>query len=113
MFYLLIDLQNKIIENVLRGLEFNDNDFVCGPEENPIARKECVIMRRKCLASVDDYPGLLKWDTYLSLLGETQPAKSKKSSDEQWLEIFSGGMDFFFEFFSEWIIYVDRYIDDK
>lgn len=110
----MIDIQNKIISSVLKDLWFEDKDFVCGPDENPIARNEYVIMRRKGLAPNDDYPGLLKWDLYIKLLGETQPAESKGDPDsELWLDIFSDGMDFFLGFFSEWLNYVDRYIEEK
>lgn len=70
-------------------------------------------MRRKGFTPKDEYPGLLKWDLYIKLLGEPKSTPPKKPQDELWFEIFVGGTDFFFQFFSEWLSYVSIYINDK
>ena len=116
MFYLFgVDLQSHILDYVLRDFELTDETFLCEPTESHIIRKNTVIMRRREVLPKETYPGLLQWDLYLKTLANSQ--QQQQSPEETligpWLEIFSGGNEFFFEFFSEWIDYVSKYLSDK
>lgn len=118
VFITVLDLQNLIISYILKEFDFDGETFLCEPTESHVVRKNTVIMRRRETMPKETCPGLLQWDLYLKLLANAQQQQSSPPPSEEkmanyWLEIFSGRKEFFFEFFTEWINYVRKYLSDE